>query len=196
MENAPLANIDRYWSITNELPNTTSALFSFHRHCATPDNAEDGQSRLKEPREAATRSQSRPFFTRHAIFDADGDSDDDVESEDDGNIQVEDRGNLKGDMKSLNVKPTLWKYIIYSDTLILKKNGLQNAVVLFLRVNGNEKRAPAAVARSKHVQVWTASCCALMNVLFRARNVSNWADVLALMEVEIVLINRNLLPCM
>jgi hypothetical protein len=37
--------------------------------------------------------------------------------------------------------------------LILKKNGLQNAVVLFLRVNGNEKRARAAVARSKHVQV-------------------------------------------
>lgn len=41
----------------------------------------------------------------------------------------------------------------YSETLILKKNGLQNDVVLFLRVNGNEERVRAAVARSKHVQV-------------------------------------------
>jgi hypothetical protein len=56
------ANIDPRL-LLNELPtsNQTSTQSPSHRHCTTPDNAEDGQSRLKELREAATRSQSRKF---------------------------------------------------------------------------------------------------------------------------------------
>ena len=98
----------------------------------TPDINEDGESKLKELREAANRSQSRtsvyyysftlasgllsnklgPFFTGHTTFDADSESDDEMESEDDGYMQMEGRGK-EGDLKSSNAAAKLTRMFFY-----------------------------------------------------------------------------------
>jgi hypothetical protein len=122
---------------------------------ATPDNIEDravkaeGASRSCYPLAVpyvfyialiwfSNYCKLGPFFTCHAIFDADGDSDDDMESEDDGYIQVEDQGRgLRGDAKLSNAAAKLTRMSLFLTIPSKKPNNIQKYARLALQVFGD-----------------------------------------------------------